>query len=390
VEDVTPLSIVCFAHDWNGDPTSKTHIMRILARSGRVLWVNSIGMRRPRASSHDLRRLGAKLRRGLTRCREVEPGIFVAHPLTVPLPGFAPADRLNAALLAASLRRLCRRHGLEHPILWSFLPNVDRLIGRLGESMVVYHCVDEYSAFTGVPRQALRRMEREMVRRADLVLTSAESLCADRRPLNPHTYFVPHGVDVEHFARALDPATAVPADLAGLPRPVVGFFGLVADWVDLAIVRRVADAHPDWSIALIGRVTADLAPLRGARNVHLLGQRAYADLPAYCRGFDVGIIPFRANELTLRANPLKLREYLAAGLPVVSTPLPEVDRYRDLVELAADATAFVGAVERAVRERSETARRFRLEAMRGESWASRVQEMSALIERHRRAAALAS
>jgi glycosyltransferase involved in cell wall biosynthesis len=381
------MDIICFAHDWNGDPTSKTHIMRAMARGGRVLWVNSIGMRRPRASSRDLRRLLAKLRRGFTRCREVEPGILVAHPLTVPLPGFAPADRLNAALLAASLRRLCRRHGLTHPVLWSFLPNVDRLIGRLGESMVVYHCVDEYSAFSGVPRQALRRMEREVVARADLVLTSAEALCSDRRALNPRTYFVPHGVDVEHFARALDPDTPVPADLARLPRPVVGFFGLLADWVDLGIVRSVADAHPEWSVALVGKVTADLTPLRGARNVHLLGQKPYADLPGYCRGFDVGIIPFRVNELTLRANPLKLREYLAAGLPVVSSRLPEVDRYRGLVELAEDGPGFVRAVERAVAERSEAARRERIAAMRAESWASRVLEMSALIERHRPVAA---
>src|SRR4029077_18915600 len=135
-------SIICFAHDWGGDPTSKTHIMRILARRNRVLWVNSIGMRRPAASGRDLRRILDKLAKGLRGCREVEPNLFVANPLVVPLPGWGPVDRLNAGFLAATLRHLCQKHALVDPILWSFLPNVGRLLGRLKERLAIYHCVD--------------------------------------------------------------------------------------------------------------------------------------------------------------------------------------------------------------------------------------------------------
>src|SRR5216684_1997073 len=156
-------SIVCFAHDWNGDPTSKTHIMRILARRNRILWINSIGMRRPTASRADLRRMAAKLRRTLQGCVEVEPNLFVGNPLVLPLPGLAAADTLNAYVLSAWIRRLCRRHGLDRPILWTFLPNVHRLVGRLNERMVIYHCVDEYSAFSNVPRDALIQMERNLL-----------------------------------------------------------------------------------------------------------------------------------------------------------------------------------------------------------------------------------
>jgi glycosyltransferase involved in cell wall biosynthesis len=371
-------SIICFAHDWGGDPTSKTHIMRILARRNRVLWVNSIGMRRPAASGRDLRRILDKLAKGLQGCREVEPNLFVANPLVVPLPGWGLADRVNAGFLAATLRHLCQKHALQDPILWSFLPNVGRLLGRLKERLVIYHCVDEYSAFSGVSRETIARMERDLVRRADLVLTSSERLCSERIEINPNTRFVTHGVDVGHFARALDAGLEVPADLRDLPRPVIGFFGLLADWVDLDLVRAMAMARPRWSFVLVGKQATGVGAVRGLQNVHLLGQKPYALLPAYCRGFDVGIIPFRSNDLTLRANPLKLREYLAAGLPVVSTPLPEVARYRSFVHLAEGATGFTRAVTASLGERSPALDRARALAMESESWETRVAE----IERH--------
>lgn len=377
------LSIICFAHDWGGDPTSKTHIMRILAKKNRVLWVNSIGMRRPTASGADFRRMASKLRRSFVGCQEVEPNLFVVNPLVIPLPGFALADRLNANLLLAVLRRLCRRHGLEQPLLWTFLPTVGRLLGRLGEQMVIYHCVDEYSAFSGVPRQALIRMEQDLVRRAHVVITSSERLCDERRSMNPHTYFVPHGVDIAHFARALDPGTEVPDDLRALPRPIVGFFGLLADWIELDLVRALAVARPDWSIVLIGKAVTNLWPLRGVPNIHLLGQKPYSTLPGYCRGFDVAIIPFRINGLTIRANPLKLREYLAAGLPVVSTPLPEVARYGGVVYLAEGVKAFIAGIEAALGERSVPMVQRRVEAMRAEGWEERVVEISAIIAKRR-------
>lgn len=372
-------SIICFAHDWGGDPTSKTHIMRILARRNQILWVNSVGMRRPTASTRDLGRLTAKLRRALQGCIEVEPNLFVANPLVFPLPGSPWADRLNALILAGALRRLARRHRLEAPILWTFLPTLDRLLGHLGERLTIYHCVDKYSEFSGVPREALILMERELASRAHLVLASSEQLAAELRAHNPNTHFISHGVDLAHFARALDPTTPVADELRALPRPIIGFIGLIAEWVDLPLVRELALARPAWSFVLVGKAVRDLGPLRGLPNVRLLGQRPYAVLPAYCRGFDVGIIPFCTSELTLRANPLKLREYLAAGLPVVSTPLPEVERYDGLVHMARGPQAFLAGIETALRERSEELRRGRTEAMRGEGWEARVEEISALI-----------
>lgn len=373
-------SIICFAHDWGGDPTSKTHIMRILSEKNRVLWVNSIGMRRPAASGRDLRRLLMKFKRGLQGCIRVHENLYVWNPLVLPLPGVPGVSDFNTWILSSSIRHLARRLEFRRPILWTFLPNVNGLVGRLGEGMVIYHCVDEYSAFSDVPRAALERMERDLLGKADLVFTSSEQLCRERRAYNSRTFFVPHGVDLAHFSRGLDPRTPIPTDMQGIMRPIVGFFGLIADWIDLSLIRHLALARPDWSVVLVGRSTTGLGPLKGLPNVYFPGQKPYEALPGYCRAFDVGMIPFRINELTLKANPLKLREYLAAGLPVVSTDLPEVRRYQGLVRIASGPEAFMRAIEAALDERGEPYARQRVEAMKGESWEARVKELSGFIQ----------
>ncbi|HYE94132.1 MAG TPA: glycosyltransferase [Terriglobales bacterium] len=376
-------SIICFAHDFHGDPTSKTHIMRILSENNRILWVNSIGWRRPAVSSRDARRIVAKVRQATQGLVRINPNLHVMSPLAVPFPGMPGVDQFNAGLLATSVRYYARRAGLSRPILWTFMPNTVGLVGRLGESRVIYHCVDEYSAFAGMSKETIQRMENELVRRADLVLTSADSLCQARRKLNPCTYFVSHGVDVAHFSRALDPGMQPApevADLVARGTPVIGFFGLIAEWIDLGLIAELVRRRPEWTFVMVGKATVDLAPLRGLPNVRLLGQKPYAELPAYCRAFDVGIIPFRIDELTLKVNPLKLREYLAAGLPVVSSDLPEVRKYADVVHVASGADGYLRAIEQALGERSEPAARARVEAMKHESWEARVEEMSDFIE----------
>jgi hypothetical protein len=219
----------------------------------------------------------------------------------------------------------------------------------------------------------VKDLEARLLRRADLVLASSEPLLAAKRALNPRAVLVRHGVDHAHFARALDPALPVPEDLARLPRPVIGFFGLVADWIDLDLVRAVADAYPRASVVLLGKVTTSTGPLDGAPNVHLLGRKPYASLPAYCRGFDVAMTPFKRNALALAANPLKAREYVAAGLPNVCTDLPEL-RAIPGCTVTATREAFVAAVGRALEDGGPHPARSAL--VRGESWEAKVEEIA--------------
>jgi glycosyltransferase involved in cell wall biosynthesis len=188
-----------------------------------------------------------------------------------------------------------------------------------------------------------------------------------KAPLNPNTILVPHGVDYEHFSKALRDDLPVPDDMKDIPHPILGFFGLIRDWVDLDLLAEVARARPAWHLVLLGDSTVDLSPYRNLPNMHFLGRKSYADLPAYCKGFDIGLIPFKVNELTRAVNPIKLREYLAAGLPVVSTPLPEVMAYDGPVRVGDSAESFVDIIGKALGIERDT-RPELSGAMAGEGW----------------------
>ncbi len=368
--------MLCFSHDWSGDPLSKTHLMRLLARDNRVLWVNSIGYRAPTASRRDAARAVKKILAAAAPVREAEPNLHVLSPLVIPAYGSATIRRFNRWFLRWQVRRAMRRLNFQRPINWVFNPAAALIAGSLGEDRLIYYCVDEYAAFSGVRADALAAMERDLLARADLVITSSERLYRAKRPHNPRTVLVRHGVDWSHFRAALDPSTSVPDDLARLSRPILGYHGLIArDWVDVELVAHTARRLPDVSIAMIGRSTMDLSALRGLPNVHLLGHRPYATLPGYCRGFDAAMIPFPVNDATLHANPLKAREYLAAGLPVVSTAIPEVEVLD--ARIGRDPDEFVQQVRAALAAPGPSANRS--DAIRHESWDARLAEIAAHV-----------
>ena len=364
--------ILCFSHDWGGDPLSKNHLMRLLARDNRILWVNSIGYRAPTASRGDLSRALGKLRDAAGPIREPEPNLFVLNPLAVPAFGSRWVRALNRLLLRIQVKWSMSRLGFQRPINWVFNPAAAVVAGHLDEDAVIYHCVDEYTAFTGVPAAALADLERQLLRRADLVLVSSERLYQSKAGHNPATFLLHHGVDFEHFRAALDPETRVPESISRLPKPVLGFFGLIADWVDVGLLAAVADRFSGGSLVLLGKTTTDVSALECRPNVHMPGRVPYGELPAYCKGFDVALLPFRINELTLSASPLKFREYLAAGLPVVSTPVPEVEAL-GLARVAADPDSFVREIEAALADPGPSVERS--ESVRDSGWAARLDEI---------------
>ncbi len=369
--------VVCFSQDWSGDPLSKTHLMRLLARDNRILWVNSIGNRTPTASKADVSRAFRKLAAATKPVREVEPNIFVLNPLAIPAYGRRSVRALNRTLLRAQARAAMARLGFRRAINWVFNPAAAVIAGALGEEMVIYQCVDEYTAFSGVHSQSLGELEEQLLRRADAVIVSADLLYRSKAPFNPRTILVRHGVDHAHFRRALDPTLEIAPEVADLPRPVLGFFGLVADWVDVELMAEMARRFSHGSLVVLGGVTTDVSALARMPNVHMLGRKPYSALPSYCKGFDVALMPFRVNRLTLNANPLKVREYLAAGLPVVSTPIPEVE-VLGLCRIADGPDAFAREISAALEDPGPSA--VRSDAVASESWEARLGEICRFLE----------
>ena len=367
--------LVVFSNDWDGDPLSKVHIMKILSRENRILWVNSIGNRAPRANVHDAKRIFTKLEKFTQGIKEVQPNLFVLAPLAIPFYGSELVRSANRHLLRLQVLRAMKQLNFKKPISWSFLPASAPVSGTLGEEFVVYHCVDEFAAFSDTNGKHIAELEERLLRRADLCITSAERLRESKSKLNPRTVLVRHGTDFTHFVKACDPATPIPADIANLPKPVIGFFGLVADWVDQEAIIATARAHPEGSVVIIGKTAPDCddSKLRAEPNIHMLGRKPYADLPGYSKAFDVALMPFKVSELTLNANPLKVREYLASGLPVVSTDLPEV-RKVGLCKIASDTEDFVRKVDECLAE-GPGPNRERADKIFNESWDARVEEI---------------
>ncbi|MBN2169834.1 MAG: glycosyltransferase [Candidatus Krumholzibacteriota bacterium] len=380
--------IVCVAPSfWRADaPLNVHHVMGRLAPRNRVLLVESPGLRAPAAGRRDLAKVLRRLAAWLRGPRRAPEGLWLLAPLVVPLHGRAWARRLNARLLVAAVRRAMRRLGLERPILWIFPPTGAGLAGHLGERLVVYHCVDAYAENPGVDRAAILALEAELLGRCDLVLATSRALYEEKIPARGLSRYLPNVADAEHFAAAGPP----PPVLARIARPRLGYVGNVAGYkVDLELLAAVALARPDWQLCLVGprgagEPRSDLVPLAGLPNVHLLGQRPYAELPAWVAGFDACLIPFRVSPSTRASFPLKFFEYMAAGKEIIATPLPALAAYADrpgLVRFAAGADAFVAAIEAALAApQTETLRAARREEARRNAWPERMEDISRAVE----------
>lgn len=368
--------IVAFSNDWHTDPTSKHHVMRLLSEHTDVLWVESSGMRAPSmARRGDLRRVAAKVRQMAGGTRRALPRLSVLSPPSVPLPSSPVARSLNARFYAASIRRALAGMGHdEPPLLWVYTPTVARYLPHLRRSALVYHCVDRWWAFDEYDMTEMRACHEILCREADHVFASARALAEDCRRLTDRVSYLPHGVEWEHFRSAVTDPHPRPADLPATG-PIAGFIGMLDHWVDqelvAAVARRVAPAH----VVLIGQARVDVSRLLLEPNICLLGRKPFDALPAYARHFDVALIPFHLNELTEAVNPIKLREYLSAGLPVVSTALPEIVPFADRpgTDVVTDAATFVDRVAARLAAPLDSREREAVsDAMEGESWQGRI------------------
>lgn len=354
--------------------TSKHHLMReFSSRGARILYVENISMRRLGSEGgRDYGKILREVRRFFSGLRQPEPNVWCLTPLYLPFPGSAIVRRFNAWFIGATVRFHLRRLGMKRPVLIYFMPTGLALQGRCGERLAAYYITDNYAEFADVEKDAVRQLEAEALRTAGIVFATASTLVEARRPARPDINYSPHGVDAGHFAKALDPATVVPPEVDSIPRPRIGFMGgLGYDYVDLGLIRDIAKARPHWQIVLFGRDLSDISELLAQPNVHFLGRQPYERLPALLKGMDVALIPFLDNPLTRDVNPLKMREYLAAGLPVVATDLPAMQGYKDHVDCTRGLAGFLAAIEK--RLSNPGSPQARHDAVKSESWGARAE-----------------
>ncbi len=376
--------IVCVGFaDWDTELwTNQHHLMSRLARENRVLFVESLGLRRPQLAGRDLTRIARRLRRGLQAPRAVD-GLHVLSPLVLPLHRSRIARALNRRLLPALVSRAARRLGLRRPILWAYVPQAEVLIEALDPSLIVYHCVDDIAAQDRIDAASFRAAEMRFAARADLVLASAPALAERLRKISDNVMDAPNVADTELFARALGDGPLDPG-MATLPAPRIVFTGaIVAAKLDLPLLAALARLRRSWSFALVGPIgpgepRADISAITGEPNIHLLGPRSYGELPEVLRAADAGLIPYARNPLTQSIFPMKVYEYLAAGLPVVATPLPALAGLSGIAT-APDAPGMAALLDEALSEDNPARRAERSRAAASHSWERRLEAIAAAI-----------
>jgi glycosyltransferase involved in cell wall biosynthesis len=376
------IGIIYFGNDWFAENrTSSHHIAQRLSREYPLLYVETPGLRAPKATGRDAAKLWRKLRKAFDAPTTIHEQMWHMTVPQIPFRRLPLVNWLNRLLGTLRISRAAKRLGIRRPLLWFTVPHVAHLAGRLGEEFVVYYCIDDYASLPDIDSRAIGQMDQDLARRADQVFVSSPALVEPKRKINLTTEYSPHGVDVSLFQRARDPKLPVAEGARNLPHPVIGFYGLIEEWVDLELIAFLAEARPAWTFVLIGRVAVDIGRLAKLKNVIFPGMQPYETLPGWAKAFDVSIIPFRQNELVRNVNPLKLREYLAAGSPVVSVWMPEVERLEPHVAIARTHQEFLQKLDEALLEDSEEKRQARMKAVAGMTWDARVAEVLRTVRR---------
>jgi len=382
-------SVLCISSiDWDFIWQGHQQIMATLAAQGNhVLFVENTGARRP--TLRDIPRIRQRVRnwwRSTKGFRQERENLFVYSPVVVPLPYSRIARWINRLIIVRATRRWMAAMGISQPLVWTFLPTALALdlIKAVNAELTVYYCIDDIAASSSGAR-SIRRTEDRLFREADLVFVTSERLRERVRRFRDQVDVFPFAVHFSRFEAVRMSGDEPPADLQAISGPIVGYVGGLHRWVDQELVATAARRVPSATFAFIGPPQCDVSTLEQEPNVKLLGARSHDQLPAYIKGFDVGIVPYAFSDYTANVYPTKLNEYLAMGIPVVATGLPEIERFNrthgDIVAIANDAEAFAGQLQHALHQKSDVASvNRRISVARENSWDRRLEGMTGLIE----------
>lgn len=375
---------VCAGTDWHGHPSTFTHIMKIVAETEPVIWINSLGLRTPSLSSRDLRRIWGKLTFGL---RHHAPAFnngatpaAIVEPRVLPYHHYPAVRRLNTAILERQLRPHLQRlaAGVDDIIFATTSPAAADLVRAFGATRSIYYCMDEYANMDGFDPEMVRACEASLLDTVDRVCATSLTLCASKRGRLGDTLYLPQGVDYEHFQHV----GARPSALRDVRGPIIGFQGIVGSRVDLGLLEKVAQRFPHATLVTLGRREVSLAALERYPNFRHLDAVSYNELPQWAGHFDIGLIAYKHDDHTAAVNPLKLLEYLAMGQAVVSNDIPEIARHKQFVAIGRDHEEYLAALAATLARYpfTEGERAARRNYARNESWRARADTFLALCD----------
>jgi len=375
--------IICFAGcDWwyHNRGLFCPQVMRRLAKDYKVLYVNSLGIRVPslKKDRHAAKKILRKLRSILRFLRKAEDRMWVLSPVSLPL-GSRVGRRLNTLLVYLQVKLASTLLGFSEPVVYVGCPPALGVVEKLKGRYLIYERSDLYEEMPGADKSYIAYLDDKLTGSADLVLYMNKALWAEGANRNDNSLLIGHGVDFDFFVNATK-SQYVPEDIVEMPHPIIGWFGDISDkTTDIGLLEYAAERLPEMSFVFVGPISADVRKLRQFKNVYFLGPKSYEQVPFYGKEFDVAIMAWNQNKWIEFCNPVKTKEYLALGLPVVTTYYPEIEQYRDIVYVAEDYDAFVSGIRRAADERDKAMEDQRRQRVRNETWDAKVAQIKCAI-----------
>jgi len=349
--------LIVFGEDWGAHPSSTQHIVNVLSQTRSVIWLNSIGLRKPKLTRHDLGRLFNKVksfiisqhtnneRANTVNHKAIEVNntqskfpFIIINPLVIPCADSWFSLKLSKIILRWQLQLACKKLAVHDPIIWSSLPTSVDYLELFDKAPCVYYCGDDFNSLAGVDHQFVSQKEDLLVEKSRYIFTASEKML-DRFPRDKAVN-IPHGVNFSLFSKQVN---KVPRDLPQ-GKPIAGFYGSISAWLDQDLLVKTIRALPHWNFVFIGKVDCNVEKLQHFPNVYFLGIKLHNDLPKYIQNWNVAMLPFVNNKQIQMCNPLKLREYLASGTPIVTTDFNALNGYRKYLQIASEVNSFHQAI----------------------------------------------
>lgn len=375
-------TILYFGNEWGADNrTSSHHIAKRLMRDNKLIYIECPGLRAPQLTIRDVKKVFNKVFQIFKKKRVINSESFVKTLYQIPFHGVPFLKTINKHLLVWQVKKIYKVNNLVDPVLWFVVPHVSYIVDEVKSKCRVYYCVDDYIELPGVNKKLITYLDNKISTLCDVLFVTSEPLYEKKKSYGDKVFLSKHGVDYEHFNAVISQDLETPDDVKDIKGPVIGFFGLIEEWIDLDLIEYLAKKRKDLCFLFIGRTAVDVTKLAELDNVRFIGSVDYEVLPAYSHVFDVGLIPVKTNELIRNFNPLKLREYLAMGLPVVSVYFPEIDEFDKYVYVSNEYDEFLEKIDIALNNNSIDNKNERASSVESSSWENRYKRVIDIVKK---------
>lgn len=375
-------SFLVFSDDFGEHPSSCQHLFRHISKNNSVLWVNTIGMRIPKFNKRDALKAILKIKKMIPglwasgKAPAVTQKIRVCQPPMLPFLNIPAIRFFNKKSVVYQVQKQLKSLNMNYPVIVVTAPNACDYIDHFNKSSVVYYCVDDFSEWPGLDKNLVKAMESELIKKSDIFIATSQNLYKKLESQGKQVNLLTHGVDIEFFSSAQENEHYL---LENIPKPRVGYFGLFDDRSDKNLLIEIARLLPDISFVITGDIETDISQLEKIKNVYFTSSIPYVELPQMVKGYDICMLPYKINKLTDSIQPLKFKEYLATGKPIISTPIKEALELGDYMSIANTATDWAVSIRSNLNGLPSSRKNKRTLFIKSESWLNKSEQFLQFI-----------